>query len=902
MLIYASDPESDDAALTLLRGYISEWFKYKYGSLTPPQRIAIPWIKKGYNVLISSPTGSGKTLAAFIAILDELYGLWERNELGDEVYALYVSPLRALNNDMRRNLIEPLNEINELLRRRGIEPPEIRVNVRTSDTSSTEKQKMLSKPPHILITTPETIAITLVAPKFREKLRNIKWVIVDEIHELASSKRGVHLSLSLERLKELTEEEFQRIGLSATINPLDLVARFLVGYDDNGNSRNCVIVDARFTKPIDIRVVCPRVDLIRASAEEINQAIYETVAETIKKYKTTLIFTNTRHSTEKVVFKLRKIFERSSDGITPDKIEAHHGSLSRDIRLDVEERLKRGDLRVVVSSTSLELGIDIGYIDAVILLSSPKSVTRLLQRVGRAGHHIRQVSIGRLIVVDRDDLIECTVLAKNAMDRKLDRVKIPMKPLDILAQHLIGMSIEKKWRVDDALRVIRRAYPYKDLDKETLITVLKYLSSNISELEYLKIYSKLWFDETEGVFGRKRGARMIYALNSGAIPDEAKIPVVNISARKWIGDLDEGFAEILEIGDIFVLGGKVYKVVDIEPTKIFVVPADGERPTVPSWFSEMLPLAFDSALKVGAFRRKVAEELNKAIKRGDLENSRIKLIRRIAKEYNLDLHAAEMVVDYILEQIYYTNGIVPSDKIVLIEHFTDPDKRADHLIFHTLFGRRVNDALSRAYAYVLGKLINADIRITVTDNGFILSIPTRLVNAEEVVKGIMRGVNSGNLRDILRRALRNTEIFRKRFRHVAERSIMILKNYRGKEISIDRRQINSDALLKVVEKIISFPVYEETMREIMEDYMDIENASLILDMIERGDIEVVYLRDPEGVKAPSPMAHGIYATGISDIVLMEDRRAVLIKLYNEMIEYLKMKGQLSVKQSASSIS
>lgn len=898
MIIYAKDPENDEEALSLLREYVREWFVSKYRSLTPPQRIAVPWIKRGYNVLISSPTGSGKTLAAFIAIIDELYSLWERNELRDEIYALYVSPLRALNNDMRRNLLEPLSEINSLLRSRGVEPPEIRVNVRTSDTTSTEKQKMLNKPPHILITTPETLAITLVAPKFREKLKSIRWVIVDEIHELASSKRGTHLVLSLERLRELIGRDFQRIGLSATINPLETVAQFLVGYNDDGEPRDCVVVDARFSKPIDIRVVCPHVDLIRAPAEEINQAIYDAVAETIKKYRTTLIFTNTRHSTEKVVFKLRKLFEKQNGDITPDKIEAHHGSLSRDIRLDVEERLKRGDLRVVVSSTSLELGIDIGYIDAVILLSSPKSVTRLLQRVGRAGHHIRQVSIGRLIVVDRDDLVECTVLAKGAMERKLDRVKIPMKPLDILTQHLIGMSIEKKWSIDEALRVIRRAYPYRDLDKETLVRVLRYLSSNMSELEHLKIYSKLWFDEDEGVFGRKRGARMIYALNSGAIPDEAKIPVINLSLRRWIGDLDEGFAEILERGDIFVLGGKVYKVVEIEPTKIFVIPADGERPTVPSWFSEMLPLAFDSALQVGAFRRRIAEELLKGLERGSIDRVIDRLVSRLERDYNLEKHAAKMIIEYILEQIYYTDGLVPSDKLVLVEHFTDPDGRADHLIFHTLFGRRVNDALSRAYAYILGRILGVDVRITVTDNGFILSVPTRIIDGEEIFRKLIDSVDSSNIRDLLRRALRNTEIFRKRFRHVAERSIMILKNYRGKEISIDRRQISSDALLRVVEKISGFPVYEETMREIMEDYMDIDNASIILNMIKRGDIEVRYFRDPEDAKAPSPMAHNMYATGISDVVLMEDRRAVLLKLYNEMIEYLRKKSSEATHRDA----
>ncbi|MEM1633103.1 MAG: ATP-dependent helicase [Sulfolobales archaeon] len=896
--MYARDPENDEEALSLLRDYVREWFRSRYSSLTPPQRMAIPWVKKGYNVLISSPTGSGKTLAAFIAILDDLYELWERGELNDEIYAVYVSPLRALNNDMGRNLIEPLREINKIIRSRGVEPPDIRVAVRTSDTKPAEKQKMLSKPPHILITTPETLSIILIAPRFREKLRSVRWVIVDEIHELASSKRGTHLVLSLERLVELSGRDFQRIGLSATINPLDVVAGFLVGYKDDGEPRQCVIVDARFSKPVDIRVVCPKADLVRASGEEINQAIYDAVVETIKKYRTSLIFTNTRHSTEKVVFKLRKIFEKRSDGISPEKIEAHHGSLSRDIRLDVEERLKRGELRVVVSSTSLELGIDIGYIEVVILLSSPKSVTRLLQRVGRAGHHIRQTSIGRIIVVDRDDLVECAVLARSAMDRKLDRVRIPMKPLDILIQHIIGMSIEKKWSVDEALRVVRRAYPYRDLDRDTLIKILRYLSSSIGELEHLKVYSKIWFDEIEGVFGRKKGARVIYALNSGAIPDEAKIPVINVSERKWIGDLDEGFVEILDRDDVFVLGGKVYKVVEIAPTKVYVVPADGERPTVPSWFSEMLPLSFDSALKVGAFRRMIFERLYRGLMRGDLDSVREGLIRELVEEYVLEPHAARMIVDYVLEQIYYTGGLVPHDKMILIEVFRDPEKEVDHIIFHSLYGRKVNDALSRAYAYSLGRILGLDVRITVTDNGFILSVPTRLRDPESIVRDLMLRVSSSNIRELLRLAIRNTEIFKKRFRHVAERSIMILKNYRGKDISIERRQLNAEALLKAVERIQGFPVYEETMREIMEDYMDIENASLILSQIENGDIDVRIIVDPEGAGAPSPMAHGIYATGVSDVVLMEDRRAILLKLYNEMIEVLKSKG-LNIPQQAS---
>jgi ATP-dependent Lhr-like helicase len=392
----------DSEIYKLLRPYVAEWFKRRYGTFTEPQRGAIPLIKMGKNVLISSPTGTGKTLAVFLGILDTLYQEWEEGRLRDAIYAVYVSPLRALNNDIRRNLLEPIEGIRGVAKELfNKDLPEIRVAVRTSDTKPSEKQKMLRKPPHILLTTPESLANSLVAPRFREKLAEVRWIVVDEIHELASSKRGAHLSLSLERLEELVKAKggrLQRIGLSATIAPLEEVARFLAGYDDNGRPRDVVIVDARFAKPIDIKVIAPKVDLIYGDPEEINASIYRILAELIKKHRTTLIFTNTRSATERVVYKLKKLLSEEKI-VDMDEIEAHHSSLSRDIRLEVEEKLKKGLLRVVVSSTSLELGIDIGYIDLVVLLSSPKSVTRMLQRIGRAGHHIREVSKGRVIVV-----------------------------------------------------------------------------------------------------------------------------------------------------------------------------------------------------------------------------------------------------------------------------------------------------------------------------------------------------------------------------------------------------------------------------------------------------------------------------------------------------------------------
>lgn len=857
----------------LLRPYTYSWFYKKYGSFTPAQLMAIPHIKSSRNVLISSPTGSGKTLAAFLAILDDLLRLGESNELEDSIYVVYVSPLRALNNDMRRNLSEPIDGILVEAKSLGIELPEIRLAVRTSDTLPYEKQRMLKKPPHILITTPESLAIALSAPKFRALMSSVKWVVIDEVHELASSKRGAHLSLSLERLEELTSKSFQRIGLSATISPLDEVAKFLVGYDSEGNLRDCVVIDARFVKPMEVRVVCPKVDIVRASAEELNNAMYDVLTDVVRSHRTTLIFTNTRSATERVVFKLKKIFEK--DGIVDaDEIEAHHSSLSRDVRLEVEEKLKKGDLRCVVSSTSLELGIDIGYIDAVVLLSSPKSVTRLIQRVGRSGHNVRDVSKGYLIAVDRDDLIEVTVLAKLAIERKLDNVRIPKKPLDILAQHLVGMSLERRWRVDEAYRVIKRSYNYSELSMNELVKVLRYLAGRFEEeLEGLNIYAKIWFDEFEGVFGRKRGSRMIYYLNVGAIPDEAKVRVF-LDNGKYVGDLEEGFVEYLEPGDIFVLGGRTYEFVRSEGMRVVVRRVEGVRPTVPSWFSEMLPLSFDSALKVAEFRGYVRDLIVKYGVDG--------AINKLIDEYGVDYEVGKYIVDYVYEEFKYL-GLVPNNKLYVIEVWEDLDSRSINMIFHYLLGRRVNDALSRAYASVISDLLGVNVRVTVTDNGFMLTIPKNPEFNISVVRELVSSVRSDNIVNILRRALRNSELLKRRFRHCAERALALLRRYKGVDTSISRRQVSSETLLKVASRLDGYPILDEAYREVLEDYMDVENARKILKLIEDGLVNIEVTK----VLIPSPFAHNIVAHGYSDVVLMEDRRKLLIRLYEAVMSRLR---------------
>ena len=873
MLTYATSDLGEDEVLSFLRPYVRAWFKSKYEEMTPVQRKTIPLVKRGANVLVSSPTGTGKTLAVFLGIIDSLYEYYEKNNsLPSGVYVVYVSPLRALNNDMRRNLYEPIKGITEIARGMGVELPEIRVAVRTSDTSPYEKQKMSRNPPHILITTPESLAISLNALKFREALKNTHIVIIDEIHELASSKRGSYLALSIERLEHLAQRPLQRIGLSATIAPLEEVAAFLVGFRDNGELRDCVIVDARFDKKIDIRVKVPVVDIIHTPAEVLNESIYRSVIDLVKRHRTTLIFTNTRSATERVVFKLRKIMEKEKI-LNIDDVEAHHSSLSRDVRLEIEEKLKKGLLRVVVCSTSLELGIDIGYIDLVVLLSSPKSTTRLLQRVGRSGHHIRELSKGFVIAVDRDDLVECTVLCKLARERRIDRIRIPRNPLDVLAQHIVGLALEDKWRVEDAYRLVKRSYSFHTLSYEEFLNTVRYLAGRLGDFyEHQRVYSKIWFDESEGVFGKKKTTRMIYYLNSGVIPDESKVRVFTVDG-KYVGDLEEGFVEYLTLGDLFVLGGRVYEYLQSRGFVAIVRRADGQRPTVPTWFSEMLPLAYDSAIEVGRFRRIVAEMLR--------EKSVEYVVNFLTREYKLERHAAKAVCDYILEQIQYTGGLVPSDKLILLEIYDEGLKR--NIIVHALFGRKANEALARLYAYVVGSQLGVNVKITVTDNGFMLTLPRRL--DADYLK-LFYSIPVDKAWDVLVRVIRRTDLIKRRFRHVAVRSFMLLRRYRDTEKSLHKLQVNAEELLKAVEEIGDFPVLKETYREILMDYMHIDEAVEVLKAVQRGDIEVKLIGP---LDVPSPFAHHIVVHGYSDVVLMEDMRKMLAKLHEMVIEKIRSK-------------
>lgn len=854
MIRFAQREYTDEEIYEILVDPVREWFRRKFGTFTPPQRYAVIEIHKGENVLISSPTGSGKTLSAFLAAINELILLGKEGRLEDKIYVLYVSPLRALNNDVRRNLEEPLREIREVAQKMGYDLPEIRVAVRTSDTTSYEKQKMVKKPPHILITTPESLAIALNAPKFSQCLKTVKYVIVDEVHALAENKRGSHLALSLERLQNLAGN-FVRIGLSATIHPLEEVAKFVFGFNDDGTPRPGLIVDVSFAKKTGIKVESVVEDLVYTDAATLSEALYKRLDELIEQHRTTLIFTNTRSGAERVAYHLKKRFPKYTE-----LIEAHHSSLSRDVRLEVEEKLKRGEIKAVCTSTSLELGIDIGSIDLVVLIGSPKSVNRALQRIGRAGHRLHDVSRGIILVLDRDDLVECTVLAHNARNRRLDRVKIPQNPLDVLVQHLLGMALEKVWDIEEAYMLVRRAYPYRNLSFEDFMSVLRYLAGEYAGLVEKKVYAKIWLED--GKFGRRgKMTRAIYYMNVGTIPDEAKIEVYTLDKR-FIGTVEEEFAERLMPGDIFVLAGRTYEFKKSRGNKIYVEPKEGAKPTIPAWFSEMLPLSFDLALDIQRFRREVKELLN---------NGRAESF--LMEKYQIDEKAAKAILGYFREQAKYST--IPDDETLLIEEVLE-GRRAKYF-FHTLIGRRANEALSRAFAYLISKRKRCNVGIAISDNGFMLILPGEKRLSEGEIVALFQ---LEDLRETLKNALDNTELLKRRFRHVANRGLLILRRYMGRKKSLGRQQLNAQTLLRLLKKNYpDFPLLKEVYREIMEDKMDIDNAEMFLSWIREGKIKTVFERN----ELPSPFAFNLEVIGSSDVVLMEDRRELIKQLHKKIM-------------------
>ena len=872
-MIKFTGPYKDKEIFPILHPIVAEWFKKRFGSFCETQRHAIIPIHERKNILVSAPTGSGKTLCAFASILSYLINLAERNELENKVYCVYVSPLRALSRDIHVNLEEPLKEMEKLAGKDF----GIRVSVRTGDTAASEKSAMLKKAPHILISTPETLAILLSTKRFIEKLKAVEFVIVDEIHALASNKRGVHLSLSLERLEKLSEIVPVRIGLSATIAPLEEIALFLVGYKKERRGwkeKGCFIADVSFAKKTDLKVLAPVEIKSTKSAKEMQLGLYSLIDELIQKHRTTLVFTNTRSATERVINHLKELFPKKYEAI--DAIGAHHSSLSKKFRFNIEKRLREGKLKAVVSSTSLELGIDIGYIDLVILLGSPKSVARLLQRTGRAGHRLHETSKGRIIVLDRDDLVECAVMQKEAIERKIDKIEVPKNCLDVLAQQIFGMAIQQRWKVDELFDLIKQSYCYHELSKEDFFSVISYLAAAYPGLEANKVYGKIWYDPEKRELGRKgKLARMIYMTNIGTIPEESYVNVIVALPfeRKGekIGVIDEAFLERLSKGDVFVLGGQKYEFLYARGMNAYVNASVKRPPTIPSWFSEMLPLSFDLALAIQRFRKLVEEKLKKGKK---------EVIEFIKSYLYVDENIAESIYDYFYEQYCYAK--IPHENRLVIERWQD-ERGKRYCIFHSLYGRRVNDALSRAIAYLIARYGRHDIEIGINDNGFFLA-SYRKIPAEKALNALVEKPEA--LREVLEEAIEKTEVFKRRFRHCATRALMILRSYKGRSKTVGRQQLKSQFLLGAVKKIAeNFPILKETKREILEDLMDIKNAIKVLRWIKEKKVKIETIHK----ELPSPFCHNLLMQGIADLLKIEDKIEFLRRMHKAIVAKINKK-------------
>ena len=891
----AYDPQSvtiDDAdAFDLLAPAVQEWWLDQFaefvpqnqGFFTPPQTEAVPLIHEGTNVLVSSPTGSGKTLASFLSIVNELFRRDQRADgLDNSVYCLYISPLKSLANDIHRNLEQPLSGITERLAARG-EDVQIRHAIRHGDTPDSERQAMLEETPHILNTTPETLAILLNSPKFKQKLETVEYVIVDEIHSLADNKRGTHLAVSLERLEALAETSPTRIGCSATVEPLETIAEFLVGRaEPGGDPREYELVDARFLREFDIELTCPTDDLINTPAGVVNDRFYDQLNELIQAHTTTLVFTNTRSGAERVLQNLRERY-----GYDPADSAAHHGSLSKEQRQTTERALKDGTVDVVTTSTSLELGIDMPSLDLVVQVGSPKSVASLLQRVGRAGHQLGETVTGRVFALDRDELVECAVMLDRAEAGFVDRVFVPETAQDVAAQQVYGMAINGPRPASEVTAILRRAYPYRAYGREEWDQLVRYLTADYEGLEERNVYAKIWRDTNDPPDGEhhyeaypvgelligKRGrlARVIYMTNIGTIPDSFTCGVVTRSDDEWVGQLDEEYLDTLETGDVFVLGGDRFEFRYRRGSKVYV-DRTSARPTVPSWFSERLPLSYDLGREILQFQGDLLDRLATDGRAG---------VRAWLRDRPIDDHSVRAITRAFDDQIRYagSESLSTTERLV-IEEERDHETYERHYYVHSNYGRRFNDGFSRLLARQCAEAATANVQVAVADHGFTLSLP---LNRKVDLKGILNGLDPGAVRQEIRASLSGTDLLQRYFRINATRALMILKRYKGTEKSASQQQVNSDMLLGFAADLEAFAVIEETYREILEDKLNVAGIETAVAAIDAGELAVETVR----VDSPSPKAFGLATLLASDVVLAEDESAVLQSFHERVLEEIE---------------
>lgn len=841
---------------------LKAWFEGRTWTPTQPQIEGWPLIRAGRDVLISAPTGSGKTLAAFSICLDELLKQAERAELPDRTLVVYVSPLKALTNDVRKNLEIPLCEIVDLAAQ-NLQPLQpIRTAVRTGDTTTAERARMLRKPPHVLVTTPESLFILLTAEKSRALFTSVSTVIVDEIHAMAADKRGSHLSLTLARLDALVAahrgRKPQRIGLSATVRPLEDVARFL--------SADACIVDVGSRREMDLAVEVPSDELGPVASAEMWAEIYDRVADHIRARRTTLIFVGTRRMSERAAFALT---ERLGEGI----VMPHHGSLSKEKRFEAENKLKNGELRAVVATASLELGIDIGSIDLVVQLGSPRSIGVALQRIGRSGHWVGAKPEGRLFATTRDELLECAALARSIREGKLDALKIPSAPLDVLAQQIVAAAATDDWGTDDLYCAVRAAYPYRDLPRKDFDDVLAMLADGIAHSRG-RSGAFLHYDRVNEIVRARRGARMAAITSGGAIPDTANYNVVAEPEGQIVGTLDEDFAVESLAGDVFLLGTNSWRIRRVEPGVVRVEDAHGAAPTVPFWNGEGPGRTIELSREVARLRADIDS-------REDIAARQL-----LIEECALDMGGAQQSVAYVRAGKKIL-GVVPTDKVIAAERFFD-EGGGMQLILHTPFGARINRAWGLALRKKFCRSFNIELQAAATDNGIVLSLTDQHAFPLEIV---FEYVKSASVEYTLTQALLAAPMFGARWRWNATRALAILRMRGGRKTPPQLQRMRAEDLLAscfpdqaACAENLSGPIripdhvlVRETIDNCLHEAMDLDGLLTVLHGVESGSIRTAAVDTPE----PSPFCHEILNANpyaYLDDAPLEERRARAVQL------------------------
>src|ERR1051325_3965943 len=827
-------------SLSLFHPAIERWFSGRFAEPTEPQRRAWPLIQQGADVLIAAPTGSGKTFAAFLSAIDGLVRQGLSGELRDEIQVVYVSPLKALSNDVQKNLSEPLAEIRATLAEQRLPDVEVRTLVRTGDTPQSARQAMLRQPPHILVTTPESLYLILTSERVREMLRSVRTVIVDEIHAVARDKRGSHLALSLARLDALVGKRTQRIGLSATQRPIEEIAQFLVGTDQPLPT----IVDAGHIRTLDVALEIPSSPLEAVMSAEVWEEVNARIAELISQHRTTLVFVNTRRLCERLTIHVR---ERLGEAT----VRSHHGSMSRDKRLEAEERLKRGELQALVATASLELGIDIGSVDLVIPGGAARASATPLQRVGRAVHRLGAIPKGRIFPLSRDELIECAAMLRATREGRLDRLIIPEKPLDILAQQIVATSAGEEWDEAALYERMRSAYPYRNLTRKEFDDVVQMLAEGFTTRRGRRSAHVHYDGINKKVKGR-RGARIAAIPSGGAIPDLGDYRVILEPTETFVGTLNEDFAIESQPGDIFQLGNTSYQIMKVESGQVRVADAKGQPPTLPFWLGEAPGRTNELSEEVSRLRQDIADRLDDPPA----------AIRWLVETIGMNEAGARTVVEY-LAATRVILGTIPTQQCLVLERFFD-EAGGMQLVLHAPFGSRINRAWGLALRKRFCRSFNFELQAAATEDAIILSLgPQHSFPLDDVFQYL----KPATAEHLLVQAMLDAPVFGTRWRWNSTRALAVLRLRGGRKVPTPLQRMEAEDLVAAVfpdqlacpenlvgdREIPDHPLVNQTIADCLLEAMDFPGLKKVLEGMEAGRFTLI-ARD---TSEPSPLCHEV---------------------------------------------